>query len=398
MTRPFVCAVFLCAVAGASCSRGSSVPPGAAASASPAREVRLAAVARAPLAESIQVSGTLAAEEQAVLSFKVTGRIEQILVDLGSRVAEGQPVAQLVTTDFALRVGQAEAALQQARARLGLDPAGSSDAVDPLTTSVVRQARAVLDEAQLSRERLQTFVTRGLSARSELDSAEAALKVAEGRYQDAIEEVRNRQALVAQRRSEFELARQQARDAVLTAPFGGMIRERTAAIGQYVGVGTPIATLVRVDPLRLRLDVPEREAPRVVRGQKVLVSVDGDPAVYEGTVQRLSPAIAEGSRTLLVEAEVPNRDARIRPGSFAKATIVVDADAPALLVPASSVVTFAGLDKVFVVADGKAVEKRIQVGRKSADRVEVLSGLGATDAVVVEPGALVGGQPVSVAR
>lgn len=101
---------------------------------------------------------------------------------------------------------------------------------------------------------------------------------------------------------------------------------------------------------------------------------------------------------MLVEAEVPNRDARIRPGSFATATIVVDADAPALLVPASSVVTFAGLDKVFVVADGKAVEKRIQVGRKSADRVEVLSGLGATDAVVVEPGALVGGQPVSVAR
>jgi multidrug efflux pump subunit AcrA (membrane-fusion protein) len=115
-------------------------------------------------------------------------------------------------------------------------------------------------------------------------------------------------------------------------------------------------------------------------------------------VARLSPSIQEQNRTLIVEAEVANRDGRLRPGSFARAEIVVEADRTAVTVPAGTVVTFAGLEKVFVVKDGKAVEQRIRTGRRSGDRVEILEGVAAGEPVVADPGSLVGGTPVTVTR
>jgi RND family efflux transporter MFP subunit len=361
-----------------------------------ARSVQVAEAREESLTRSVTVSGTLAAEEQAVLSFKVPGRLETLLVDLGTRVSAGQPVARLVPADFDLRVSQADAALQQARVRLGIDPLGASDAVDLERTAVVREARAVLDEARLRRDRLATFVDRGISSRAELDSAEAALKVADSRYQDALEEVRTRQALLTQRRVEHAIARQQQDDATLNAPFAGMIRERTASLGQFLAAGTPVATLVRVDPLRLRLDVPEREAARVRAGQTVRVRVEGDATDHAGRVVRLSPAITEDSRTLAVEVEVPNRAGRLRPGAFATADIVVDVAEMAVIVPASAIVTFAGIDKVVTIENGKALEKRVELGRREGDRVEVVEGLRAGERVVVEPGNLVSGDRVEV--
>ncbi|MCL4847267.1 MAG: efflux RND transporter periplasmic adaptor subunit [Acidobacteria bacterium] len=362
------------------------------------REVVVVTAAHERLGRAISVTGTLAAEEQVVLSMKVAGRLQDLLVDLGSSVGAGQAVARVVPTDFLLRIAQAEAALQQARARLGLPPEGDDDRIDPQATAVVRQARAVLDESRLTRTRVATFVERGISSRSELDAADAALQVADSRYQDALEEVRNRQALLLQRRSEVEIARQQLRDTTLLAPFDGVVRERTASPGMYVAPGIPIVTLVRVHPLRLRLEVPERDAAAIAVGQRVRVLVEGDDEAHAGRVARLSPAISEGSRTLLLEAEVPNEQRRLRPGSFAKAEIVVDADEAAVLVPASAVVTFAGLDKVMTVRDGRADERAVRLGRRVGGQVEVVTGLAAGEPVVVEPGNLVNGQAVRARR
>jgi RND family efflux transporter MFP subunit len=142
--------------------------------------------------------------------------------------------------------------------------------------------------------------------------------------------------------------------------------------------------------------VPEREAAAVRIGQAVRVSVEGDPATYSGRVVRLSPTIEEQQRTLLVEAEIPNEQGRLRPGSFAKSEIVAGADDRALLVPASAIVTFAGIEKVMSVADGKAVERRVTTGRRVDGQVEITRGLKPGDPVVVQPGNLVGGQAVTV--
>lgn len=377
----------------AACNGSSSAAQRA--EAAPAAAVTVATIERVPLARTVTVSGTLAAEEQVTLSFKVTGRVEELRVDLGSTVRKDEPIARLTPTDFELRLRQAEAALQQARARLGLDAAGETDAVDLEQTSVVRQARAALTEARRQRERVATFVERGISAKADLEAADAALEIAEGRHQDSLEEVRNRQAVLLQRRSELALARQQVDDATLRSPIDGVIRERMVFAGEYRAAGTPIVTIVRQHPLRLQLAVPERSATSLQVGQLVRVTVEGDATAYEGRVSRVSPSIEEGTRTLPIEAEVPNQAGRLRPGTFAKAEIVTAND-PAIVIPQDALVMFAGIEKVLLVKDGKAHEQRVRTGLRVGDRVELIEGVSPGDVVILTPGGLADGSPVRV--
>ncbi len=356
------------------------------------RAVKVVAAAQESVPRTVVASGTLAAEDQVVLGVKVAGRLAELGVDLGSRVQKGQVVARIDPGDYTLRVEQAQAALQQGRARLGLSPDGTDDRVDPDQTSLVRQARAVLEEARLTSDRSVKLWEQSLIARAQVDTAAAALQVAEGRYQDAVEEVRNRQGLLAQRRSELELARQQLADTNLVSPIDGAVGQRQASVGEYLAPGAPVATLVRLHPLRLRVAVPEREAAAVQVGQAVKVTVEGDATEHVGRVARLSPAIQEQNRTLAIEAEIPNERGLLRPGSFARASIVTQMAQPTVMVPASAIVTFAGIEKVISVKDGKSVERRVQTGRRDGTRVEIVSGLNAGEPVVVEPGNLTGGQ------
>jgi RND family efflux transporter MFP subunit len=383
-----------CNVETSTSSAQAKPQPGAAAP----RPVRVVTAREESVPRAVIASGTLAAEDQVVLGVKVAGRLAELAVDLGTRVRKGQVVARIDPGDYRLRVEQAEAALQQARARLGLHPDGTDDRVDPEQTALVRQARAVLDEARLTRERSERLIQQELIARSQVDTAIAALQVAEGRYQDAVEEVRTRQAVLAQRRSELALARQQLADTALVSPIDGAVSQRQASVGEFLASGAPVATLVRLHPLRLRVAVPEREAASVRVGQPVTLTVEGDPTEYGGRVARLSPAIQEQNRTLMIEAEIPNEKGLLRPGSFARASIVTQAAQPVVMVPATSIVTFAGIEKVMTVKDGKSVERRVQTGRREGGRVEIVSGLGAGELVVAEPGNLTGGQAVSVVR
>jgi RND family efflux transporter MFP subunit len=268
--------------------------------------------------------------------------------------------------------------------------------VDPEQTSIVRQARAVLDEARLTRDRSVKLMEQELIARAQLDTAEANLKVAEGRYHDALEEVRNRQALLSQRRSELELARQQLADTAMASPIDGAVAIKQASVGEYLAAGAPVATVVRLHPLRLRVNVPEREAVDVRTGQAVRLTVEGDATVYHGRVVRLSPIVQEQNRTLSVEAEIPNERAVLKPGAFARADIVTQASEAVIRVPTTALVTFAGIEKVLVVRQGKVVEVRVQTGRRAAEGVEIVAGLKAGEQVVLQPGNLAPGQAVVI--
>ena len=364
----------------------------------PPRQVRVVEATEERVPSTVIVTGALAAEDQVVVGTKVPGRLAEIVVDMGTRVKRGQVVARLDAGDYRLRVEQAEAALQQARARLGLAVTGTDERVDPEQTSIVRQARAVLEEARLTRERSVKLLEQDLIARAQFDTAEANLKVAEGRYHDALEEVRNRQALLAQRRSELELARQQLADTVMVSTIDGAVAVKQASIGEYLAAGAPVATVVQLHPLRLRVNVPEREAVDVRTGQAVRLTVEGDAAVYHGRVARLSPIVQEQNRTLSVEAEVPNERAALRPGAFARAEILTGASQPVIRVPVSALVVFAGLEKVLVVRQGKIAELRVQTGRRTGETVEIVGGLRPGEQVVLQPGNLVAGQAVVVAR
>jgi RND family efflux transporter MFP subunit len=359
------------------------------------RQVKIARVSEVSMEHTVTVTGTLAAYDQAAVSAKVPGRVKSIAVDLGSAVRQGQMIAQIEQQDYQLRLQQAEAALAQARARVGLPPEGKDDRIDPEKTGTVRQAQALLDDARLKLERAQNLVQRGVLPKAQLDGAEAEHKVALSRYQDAIEEIRNRQAVVVQRRSEIEIARQQLADSSIYAPFDGVIQEKRASIGEYLASGAPIVNVGRMDPLRLRAEVPERESRNVRAGLEVRVTLEGDANVYAGKIARISPTITAQNRVLIVEAEVHN-NGQLRPGSYARAEIVSDNDNGVIAVPANAVVSFAGIDKVILVQDGKAVEKAITLGRRTSEWVEVLSGLTTSDSVVINPGNLQSGQPVVI--
>jgi RND family efflux transporter MFP subunit len=360
------------------------------------RPVRVVAAAEETTDRRVSATGTPAADELVVLGTKVAGRIANISVDLGSRITRGQTVAKLDTTDAQLRVDQAVAGLQQARARLGLSPQGTDDRVDPTETALVRQGRAVLDEAKLTHERMQKLVQQDLVARAQMDGAVASLGVAEARYQDALEEVRNRQGILLQRRSELDLARQQFADTAVISPIDGAVSDKRASVGEYLAAGAPVVTVVKLHPLKLRLAVPEREAGSVRVGQPVALKIEGAAGDHRGRIVRISPSISEQNRTLTVEAEIPNEKAELRPGAFATADIVVAGDLKVVTVPASAVVTFAGVEKVLTVDKGRAVEVRVRTGRKQGDRVEILAGLAASTPVVEKPGNLTAGQPVTV--
>src|ERR1044071_6405828 len=259
----------------------------------------------------------------------------------------------------------------------------------------VRQARAVLDEARYNRDRSQKLVEQGIIAKAEFDAANATFKVAEGRYQDAYEEIRNRQGVLAQRRSELALARQQLKDTAVVAPLNGIVQEKRTSAGEYLAAGAPVVNIVRMDPLRLRAEVPERESHAVHSGQNVRVTVEGDPNIYVGQITRLSPVIAQQNRILVVEADVRN-NGKLRPGSFAHAEIVTNDSKMAVTVPNSAIVTFAGIEKVLVVQNGKALEKPITTGRRNGEFTEIVSGINVGEKVILEPGNLQTGQDVQV--
>jgi RND family efflux transporter MFP subunit len=273
---------------------------------------------------------------------------------------------------------------------------GNDDDVESQAVGIVRQAKARLDQASVNLNRSRELRDQGILAQADFDAGEAAFKVAQSLYNDALEEVSNRRGILAERRSDLALAEQQLLDTKLRAPFSGAVQQRRSNLGEYLAAGAPVLTLVKLTPLRLRLDVPEREAPNVRKGQDVAVRVEGDTNAWPGRIVRVSPALEESNRSLIAEAEVDNSKGLLRPGSFARAEIVTDSGQDSLVVPGSSVLVFAGIEKVITVKEGKAFEQPVTTGRRTGDSVEVLAGLSDGAAVVVKPGSLQTGVAVEI--
>jgi RND family efflux transporter MFP subunit len=389
-----VAALLLAAAAGCKSDYPASGKAASPDTKSPLRQVKTAKVIEMPVGQTVTVNGTLAAYDRTTVGVKVPGRLQTISIDLGSVVHKGQVIAQLEQQDYKLRVQQAEAAMAQARARLGLSPDGADDRVTAEETGTVRQAKAVLDDAKLKRDRAAKLVQQGVIPHAEFDTVDSEYKVALSRYQDGLEEIRNRQGLLAQRRTELGLAKQQLADTNVYAPMEGVVQEKKASVGEYLAAGAPIVDIVRIDPLRLQVNVPERESHSIRSGQSVRVTVEGDPESYLGFVKRLSPTISEQNRVLAVEADVRN-NGRLRPGAFVRAEIVTDQTSTAVTVPNSAIITFAGIEKVLLVENGKATEKPVTTGRRGPDWIEIKAGLNVGQTVILDPGNLQSGQAVT---
>jgi RND family efflux transporter MFP subunit len=359
----------------------------------PAQSVQTIPVQAQPMERIVTVTGSFDAREQSTLTVKVPGRLQSVTVDVGSVVIKGDLLAQIDRTDYELRAKQAEAALAQARARLGLTLEGDDENVAIDDTGTVREARAVLVEAEKNRKRVRDLARDKISSPAELDTVEAAYTVATNRYQTAKEDVRERLALALQRRAELNLARRQFADCNVYSPFDGIVQQRRASIGEFLQTGTPLLVVADVDPLRLRLEIPERESLPIRAGQPVRVTIGQSSNVYTAEIARVSPMLSQSNRMLAVEADVPSRP-ELRPGLFAQASIIVSKEDLALSVPESAIAVFVGLEKVFIVQNGKALEKSVRTGRRNAGVVEILSGVKSGDRVILNPTKLRSGQAV----
>ncbi len=319
------------------------------------RTVSVARVELRPMERTLQVVGTLAARDEAAIAAQVAGQIEKMSVDLGDRVTTGQELALIDTASYEALVRQSEANLTRAKA-------SAANAEQTL-----KRIQDLQQEKILSASELDQAVADAKRTQSEVKSAEAA---------DAI--------------ARLNLGRSRVR-----APFDGAVAQRLVAAGNYVAVGDPIIRLVKMDPLRLRLDVPERESSAVQPDQDVRLTVDGDTNTYTGRLARIAPAIRQTDRMLQVEADVPN-PGTLRAGLFARAQIIVTKNEEALSIPTNALITFAGLEKVVVLQDGKAAEKTVTTGRRSADWIEITSGLKAGETIVLNPAGIRTGQPLTL--
>ena len=332
----------------------------------------------------VRSQGSLVADEVAVVGTKVAGRVGEVFVDLGDFVRTGQPLVTLDQEEFRLEVEQAVAQLAQARAAVGLKPDDPVASLKPENAPPVRQEKAIWDEARAAIERAKRLLTQNAITQAELDQVEAAERVAEARYASATNSVQEKIALIGVRSAELDLARQRLQETAILAPFDGLVEQRAVAVGAYVQVGDEIATLVRTNPLRFRGTIPERHAQQLAIGDEVRLKIESVPDVEVARVSRISPAIDSQSRALLFEAIVDNKDARFRSGLFAEAEVVLDPGATAVVIPRSAVVEFAGVEKVWMVVDGKSVEQEILISARNSAAVSIAQGLAIGDRVLLD--------------
>jgi RND family efflux transporter MFP subunit len=311
--------------------------------------------------------------------------VATVAVDLGDFVHEGDVLVRLEDEELRLQVQQAEAMLAQATAVIGLKPSDPLDMLDKEKSPPVRQEKSLMLEAKANLERTRQLHQQGAVPAADVEQRAALFAVAEARYLSALNSVDERIALVGVRRAELALAKEALAQARVLAPFSGFVQTRSTSPGAYVQVGDPVVTLVRSDPLRYRGSVPERHALRLQTGQEVQITVDGIAARLSARITRISPALDESNRSLTFEANVPNPDGQLRTGLFAEAEVIVDPNAVALAVPMSSVVEFAGVEKVWVVEDGMAREQPVTTGRRGHGAIEIVSGISA-GALVLKQG------------
>ena len=364
------------------CDKSPEIGPSSTAKATKPVPVVLVQTQECP--QSIKVQGSLLSDEQAVVGVKVAGSVKKVAVDLGSRLKRGDVLAVLDLSDFEVKIKQSRAEEATVRARLGMKNGQDVSRFDPTKAPGVMQEKALLDGAKAAHDRAAALERRRAIAADEMQVFSTNLKVAETKYLSALHLIDEQIAQLEMHTNARTLAEQALTDATILAPFDGIVATRHVAPGVYLQVGDPVVTLVRIHPLRFHAGVPERHSHLVQPGQEVLITIEGQTAPLVGKISRLSPVLNLASRSLPIEADVPNPDLRLRAGLFAEAEIIVNPRSLSLVVPASALIEFAGVEKVCVIEGQKPVLRRVVTGRKLGDRIEIIEGLRAAEQVVVD--------------
>lgn len=347
-------------------------------------EVQVATVESRSIDRFLRVTGSLAADEQANVAAETGGRVIGTPVERGTRVSAGTVLIRVSATEADAALREAEANAAQLEARLGL---AAGQPFDVIKVPDVLNAKASLDWAEADFGRIKSLLDQKVVSQAEYDQRLTQVQAARQQYQAAQNTAQQSYRSLEAARARVDLARKSSADTVVRAPFAGIVAERLVSTGDYVSRGMKVATVVRIDPVRVELTVPEQYLSQVAAGQRVRLSIDAYPGeIFTANVRFVSPALKPDQRALTVEAVAGNADGRLKPGLFVTALLQHPAPASALLVPATAVETVAGTSRVFVIAADHKVEERIvTIGEKVGDRLEIATGVKAGERVAANP-------------
>lgn len=325
-------------------------------------QIQWAEVAVRQVDKTISVTGSLLPDETATVSSEVAGRLSEILIDFGQRVRMGDIIAELDKLEFQLQLEKSRALLAQALARIGLDP--GREGMTPNSTPAIRQAAAQLEDARFKYENAARLVETGDISRERFIELQKAYQGRQAAMDAMRDDLRTQLANIRALRAEVGLVQKRLNDSTVRAPFDGAVTARWVSPGQYLKENTPIVTLVKTSPLRLRLEMPESAATQVRVGTSLTFTTDAAPeAEFHAVVRELNPALEARSRSLTAEARLVESDPRLRPGMFVQLRVVVAHDASVVVVPREALYTMAGLTKVFILRDDRIVEYKIPPGQ-----------------------------------
>jgi RND family efflux transporter MFP subunit len=347
-----------------------------------ARPVKVEPVRQETVPRSVDVVGTLAAVDQVTISSEADGKVHRILADLGDRVSAGQVLIQLDSEKQQYTYQQQQAALARALAQYGApDPQHLPDVEK---TPEVQKASADLLQATQASDRATELFKRTLISQQALDDAQATLQSRRASYTASLQNARNLRASIQASEATMKLAGRQLKDTDIRAPFDGFVEKRLVNLGELVKVQVPVMTVVRLDPLKVVAEIPEKMAPWITEGQPVALRVDAYPdRTFTGKVSRISPGVNTATRAFPFEALVPNNDTVLKPGTFARVHVESGKVDNVLTLPYAALQYRYGVNRVFVVEGGKLVMRELAVGERLGDRIEIVSGVKAGERVAV---------------
>jgi RND family efflux transporter MFP subunit len=345
--------------------------------------VKTAVAASRRVDKTISVTGSLNPDETVNVSFEVAGRITAIHADFGHKVRKGDVLAELDRTEYQFQVDRTRAALNQAMARLGLRP--GQDQTPPESTPAMRQAQAQTDDARFKYENAQKLFNTGDISRERFTELEKAYYARQAAYEVTRDDMRMQWATIQSTRADLDLAEKHLRDTVVRAPFDGAVTQKAVSMGQYIRENTTVLTIVKANPLRLLVDIPESATGSILAGSTLTFTTDAIPdRRFRAVVGELNPSLDAKSRSLTAEARLGEADARLRPGMFVQVQLVTARNADIVVIPSDAIYTVAGLAKVFVIRDGHALERHIPPGKTYGDWIEVPADqIGAGETVAV---------------
>jgi membrane fusion protein, multidrug efflux system len=385
-------AVFF-AACGRSRANGKTETPAVTNAPAAVEDVTTAAAIKRDLPRFVEATGSLAGDQQTDVAPQTAGKVVAVGVDIGSPVKRGQMLVQLDASELKLRVDQAvtqveqaKAAVRQAEEKIGLKP---NQTFDPNRVAEVAAAKVSLELAEKNLVRAEKLVESGDVSRSFYDDARARRDQLKEQYEVQLAQARQNFAAVqvartnvANAESALALARKNLSYANIPSPIDGFVSERTADLGEYVTPQQKVATVVRTNPLRIRIDIPEQAIPEIQVGQSVSITTSAWPdRNFSGRVARIAPNVSATSRTMTVEAEIENSSGALKPGQFATVRILQSRAEPAVLVPSRAVTTQAGVSRVFVIKSGHAEQRLVQTGQTEGDLIEIKNGVAADELV-----------------